>query len=147
VDADWLVGVGLLTSGVRGVALRSMRAPGTAYDDPSLGRDAQPAHMDAYDPNADIHTSCGIPNRAFYLAATAIGGYAWEGAGHIWYLALRDKFPESVTFRQAARATIDVAEELFGRGGPERSAVEEAWIEVGVLPRRPSRKGATSRPA
>jgi hypothetical protein len=134
VDADWLIGVGLLASGVRGVALRSMRAPGTAYDDPSLGRDPQPAHMQAFDPTADVHVSCGIPNRAFYLAATAIGGYAWEGAGRIWYGALRDQFTESVTFREAAHATIRAAEDLFGRGAPERSAVEQAWIQVGVLP-------------
>src|SRR5262249_36967550 len=100
----------------------------------------QPAHMDAYDPSADIHINCGIPNRAFYLAATAIGGYAWERAGRIWYLALRDKFPESVTFRQASRATLDVAEEQFGRTSSERKAVEDAWMQVGVLTRRRARK-------
>ena len=32
--ADWLIGAGLLAPGVNGVALRSMKAPGTAYDDP-----------------------------------------------------------------------------------------------------------------
>jgi C1A family cysteine protease len=147
VDADWLIGVGLLASSIRGVALRSMRAPGTAYDDPALGRDAQPAHMDAYDPAADIHISCGIPNRAFYLAATALGGYAWERAGRIWYLALRDKFPESVTFRQAARATIDVAAEQYGRTSPERNAVEDAWTQVGVMTPRTARKSGTSSSA
>src|SRR4051812_28638592 len=31
--ADWLIGAGLLARGVKGVALRSMKAPGTAYDD------------------------------------------------------------------------------------------------------------------
>ena len=42
--ADWLVGAGLLTDRVQGNAIRSMKAPGTAYDDPVLGRDPQPAH-------------------------------------------------------------------------------------------------------
>ena len=43
-EADWLIGAGLLAKGVHGVALRSMKAPGTAYDDPQLGgKDPQPA--------------------------------------------------------------------------------------------------------
>lgn len=33
-DDDWLIGEGILLPGVKGVALRSMKAPGTAYDDP-----------------------------------------------------------------------------------------------------------------
>ena len=32
--ADWLVGEDCILPGVKGVALRSMKAPGTAYDDP-----------------------------------------------------------------------------------------------------------------
>src|SRR5574341_2135080 len=44
-QADWLIGAGLFTANVRGVALRSMKAPGTAYNDPVLGKDPQPAHM------------------------------------------------------------------------------------------------------
>ena len=56
-----------------GRALRSMRAPGTAYDDDVLGRDPQPAHMDGYvrttDDNGGVHINSGIPNRAFYLTA------------------------------------------------------------------------------
>jgi len=33
-SADWLIGEDCLLPGVSGVALRSMKAPGTAYDDP-----------------------------------------------------------------------------------------------------------------
>ena len=47
-QASWLIGAGLFTDAVRGDALRSMRAPGTAYDDPVLGRDPQPATMAGY---------------------------------------------------------------------------------------------------
>lgn len=32
--ADWLIGEDCILPGVKGVALRSMKAPGTAYDDP-----------------------------------------------------------------------------------------------------------------
>ena len=47
-DADWLIGADIFRPGVSGVALRSLKAPGTAYDDPRLGRDPQPAHMSGY---------------------------------------------------------------------------------------------------
>ena len=48
-DADWLIGAGTLhRRRSTGVALRSMKAPGTAYDDPVLGKDPQPADMDGY---------------------------------------------------------------------------------------------------
>jgi Zn-dependent metalloprotease len=79
-EATWLVGEGLLAPGIRGVALRSLRAPGTAYDDPVLGKDPQPAHMRGYVHDAEdgggVHVNSGIPNRAFYLAAVAFGGHA-----------------------------------------------------------------------
>ena len=55
-----------------------MAAPGTAYDDPALGKDPQVGHMadyvDTTDDNGGVHLNSGIPNRAFHLAATAIGG-------------------------------------------------------------------------
>ena len=57
-----------------------------------LGRDPQPAHMDGFvvtrDDNGGVHINSGIPNHAFYLAAKALGGHAWERAGLIWYRAL-----------------------------------------------------------
>ena len=87
-QADWLIGAELLTAKVNGVALRSMKAPGTAYDDPVLGKDPQPGHMNDFvrtnQDNGGVHINSGIPNRAFYLAATAIGGKAWDQAGQIW---------------------------------------------------------------
>ena len=76
--ADWLIGAGLLAKGINGVALRSMKAPGTAYDDPKLGKDPQPADMAHYvntpQDHGGVHINSGIPNHAFYLLATALGG-------------------------------------------------------------------------
>ena len=78
-EADWIVGEGLFTSKVNGTGIRSMKAPGTAYDDPVLGKDPQPAHMKQYvklprwDDNGGVHVNSGIPNRAFYLAAVEMG--------------------------------------------------------------------------
>lgn len=132
--ADWLIGAGLFTPAVTGVALRSMRAPGSAYDDPVLGRDPQPASMTDYvdteEDNGGVHLNSGIPNRAFFLAATAIGGPAWEAPGRIWYAALTDaELAPDADFATFARATARAAKAL---GAPQHDAVEGAWAAVGV---------------
>ena len=135
-QADWLIGAGLFTSNVKGVAIRSMKEPGTAYDDPLLGKDPQPAHMKHYvnttSDNGGVHINSGIPNRAFYLAAVAMGGYAWEKAGKIWYITLRDRLREKSDFQDAARLTWNVAGELYGKNSPEQKAVRKGWEGVGI---------------
>jgi Zn-dependent metalloprotease len=137
-DADWLIGEGLFTANVNGKALRSMQDPGSAYDDPVLGKDPQPGHMSDYvrtwQDNGGVHINSGIPNKAFYLAATSIGGFAWDGAGRIWYEALISPTLSSrATFRQFARETIMVASDLFGSNSAEQQAVSDAWDQVGVI--------------
>jgi Zn-dependent metalloprotease len=136
-EADWLIGAGLFTANIHGVALRSMKAPGTAYDDPVLGKDPQPAHMSqfvrGFEDNGGVHINSGIPNHAFYLAATQIGGYAWEKAGRIWYETLRDQqLRPNANFRRFAGLTIVHAEQLFGAGSSEGQAVRSAWSQVGI---------------
>ncbi|WP_242901676.1 M4 family metallopeptidase [Actinomadura terrae] len=138
-QADWLIGAGLLAKGVHGVALRSMKAPGTAYDDPRLGKDPQPAHMDHYvqtnRDNGGVHINSGIPNHAFYLAATSIGGHAWEKAGRVWYDTLTGgKLKSDSDFKDFAAATIATATALYGADGGETRSVREAWDGVGVSP-------------
>ncbi len=136
-QADWLIGAGLFTANVQGVALRSMKAPGTAYDDPVLGKDPQPAHMNDYvrtfDDNGGVHINSGIPNHAFYLVATQIGGDAVEKAGRIWYETLRDShLRPGAGFKRFARLTLANARRLYGAGGPEQQAVRDAWNQVGI---------------
>lgn len=135
-DADWLIGEGLFTPRVKGRAIRSMREPGTAYDDPTLGKDPQPGHMDGFvetaDDNGGVHINSGIPNRAFCLAATAIGGAAWERAGRVWYVVLRDRLRPDAQFRDAAQATTEVAASLYGADSREVRAVRDAWATVGM---------------
>ncbi|MFD4324843.1 M4 family metallopeptidase [Nocardioides sp. NPDC058538] len=131
-DADWIIGEGLFTETVQGVGLRHMLEPGTAYDDPTLGKDPQPAHMDdiydGTDDNGGVHINSGIPNRAFALAAKAIGGNSWDGAGKIWYAALTSGAVTTETdFAGFAAATIAEA-------GEQAEAVTTAWSEVGVTP-------------
>ncbi|WP_148611696.1 protealysin inhibitor emfourin [Nocardioides rubriscoriae] len=131
-DADWLIGAGLFGPGVQARALRDMRAPGTAYDDPRLGRDPQVGRLADYvettDDNGGVHLNSGIPNRAFQLAATAIGGRTWEGAGPIWFAALTgDRVRPDTDFAGFAAATVAAA-------GDHADAVRGAWAEVGVAP-------------
>lgn len=137
-QADWLIGAGLLLPAIHGVAIRSMKAPGTAYNDPQLGRDPQPANMSDYlntsDDNGGVHINSGIPNHAFYLAAIAIGGNAWEKAGKIWYVTLTQRLVPSSGFQDAADATFDVAGNLYGPNSPEQKAITDAWNGVGLTP-------------
>ena len=42
------------------------------------------------DDGGGVHINSGIPNHAFYITATTLGGKAWEAAGDIWYDALLD---------------------------------------------------------
>ncbi|MFI2432078.1 M4 family metallopeptidase [Streptomyces sp. NPDC018693] len=136
-EADWLIGAELLAPGVTGQALRSMKAPGTAYDDDDLGKDPQPATMDDFvrtgRDNGGVHINSGIPNHAFYLAATALGGHAWEKAGQIWYDVLTGgELAERALFTDFAKLTVQAARERFGDGGDEFQAVAKAWEQVGV---------------
>jgi Zn-dependent metalloprotease len=148
-QADWLIGSGLFTGNVSGKALRSMKDPGTAYDDPVLGKDPQPGHMDGYvetvADNGGVHINSGIPNRAFYSTSMEIGGFAWEKAGRIWYLAFRDKIREKSDFQDAADMTWLTAGEEFGSGSREQEAVYHGWEAVGISvnrDRQGKRKGA-----
>ncbi|GLW09523.1 metalloprotease [Microtetraspora sp. NBRC 13810] len=138
-QADWLIGDGMLGSSLQGVALRSMKAPGTAWTVPGGGKDNQPGHMDDYadlpdhEDNGGVHINSGIPNHAFYLAATAMGGHAWERAGRIWYETLTRRLHARATFAEAAEATVAEAGRLFGADGEERKHVRAAWQQVGVI--------------
>ncbi|WP_037854330.1 M4 family metallopeptidase [Streptomyces sp. NRRL S-340] len=138
-EADWLIGAGLLAPRVTGTALRSMKAPGTAYDDDVLGKDPQPATMDGYvhtgSDNGGVHINSGIPNHAFYLVATAIGGHAWEKAGQIWYDVLTGgKLKEDADFADFATLTVQAARERYG-AGDALQAVQKAWEQVKVRTR------------
>jgi hypothetical protein len=129
-EANWLIGEGLFLPGVAARALRDMAHPGTAYDDPRLGKDPQVGHLDDYldtgDDNGGVHTNSGIPNRAFQLAAMAVGGTSWDGAGAIWFAALTGgKVGPDTDFAGFAAAAIAAA-------GDHADVVARAWESVGV---------------
>lgn len=134
--SDWLIGEGLFTRTVHGAAIRSMKAPGTAYDDPVLGKDPQPGHMKNYvntdADNGGVHVNSGIPNRAFYEIATILGGKSWEVAGKIWYRALTQELRSKADFQQCASATWRAAGTLYGGGSGPQHAVAAGWNAVGI---------------
>jgi Zn-dependent metalloprotease len=81
--------------------------------------------------NGGVHTNSGIPNRAFYLVAAALGGYAWEKAGRIWYETVRDPaLKNTAGFQRFAQRTAASALRLFG--DTEKQAVIDAWKQVGI---------------
>lgn len=135
-QSDWIIGAGLFTTNVNAKGIRSMSAPGTAYDDPLLGKDPQPAHMRDYvttlEDNGGVHINSGIPNKAFYVTAVEIGGYAWEKAGQIWYAALNGRLATNSTFQVAASMIYTIAGELYGLNSLEQQAVKKGWAEVGI---------------
>ncbi|WP_392543749.1 protealysin inhibitor emfourin [Oryzobacter telluris] len=135
-QADWLIGAELLAPDVKGVALRSMAAPGTAYDDPRLGKDPQPAHLDHYvdttDDNGGVHINSGIPNKAFHVLATTLGGNAWEVAGQVWVDTITGDISADCDFATFAALTVAAATKRHGEESEVVTAVRAAWDAVGV---------------
>jgi hypothetical protein len=125
-----------------------MAAPGTAYDDPALGRDPQPDSMAGYvetsDDNGGVHINSGIPNRAFYLVATALGGHSWEDAGQVWWRTLTSGLAPDTDFAGFAAATLTAAETVSTAAV---EAVRQAWGTVGVEPAGSPGTSGTSAPA
>lgn len=154
-ESDWIIGAALLTDRVAGDGIRSMKKPGSAYDDPILGRDPQPGSMSDFvrtnEDDRGVHINSGIPNHAFWRVATLLGGRAWETAGRIWYRALTRGLGPRSGFQECANATWVAAVELFGRGSEPEQAVVAGWRHVGIeiaesaiesapKPRRPRRR-------
>ncbi|MEP7018192.1 MAG: M4 family metallopeptidase [Actinomycetota bacterium] len=130
-QADWLIGADIVGPELA-PALRSMKAPGTANR-----HDNQPADMDHYQnassDNGGVHANSGIPNHAFYVAATTLGGRAWEAPGSIWYDALIDpQVKPDCTFSQFAAVTLHHAGSRYGLTSVQAEAVRAGWAAVKV---------------
>lgn len=166
-EADWTIAPGAI-AWVTGKSdsilsdkrpLFSMKTPGTAYDDPILGKDSQPAHFRdivvTETDNGGVHTNSGIPNKAFYEAAIKIGS---EKAGNIWIKSL-PHFGPKTDLPEAARIISQTAVELYGENSPEEQAVDTAFTAVGLSPKadqhinereirsRPKLRGKNAAPA
>ena len=148
-EADWLIGSQLFTENVAAMGLRSLRTPGYAYDDPALGgRDPQVAHMRDYvhlrRDDGGVHLNSGIPNHAFYRFAHALGGHAWDRAGHVWYDAVRSGLPPRCDFATFADATRAAARR---HGAKATAALRDAWAAVGVSVTPHARAGTVTTTA
>lgn len=135
-EADWLIGNEIMGPTLFGEALRSMNAPGSAYDNPMIGSDPQPSHMSDYyggpADNQGVHINSGIPNRSFALVALDIGTL---DATRIWYQALQNLWP-TADFAAAADVLTESARILVkNHVVPEGSTqtVRLALKEVGIL--------------
>ncbi|MFI7339494.1 M4 family metallopeptidase [Streptomyces sp. NPDC050085] len=136
-EADWLLADGLVLADSGGNALRSLKAPGEAYENERLGKDPQVRHfrdfMDTERDTGGIRLNSGIPAHAFYRLAMELGGHAWERAGLIWWDALSGELPDLVEdFTTWARATDRAAESRFGTDSDEHKATKASWEAVGV---------------
>jgi len=134
-NADWLIGDEVMGPSLYGEALRSMREPGTAYDNPLLGKDLQPGHMKDYysgpDDNQGVHINSGIPNKAFYLASMDMGT---DVAALIWYTGLQKLWP-TANFNDAVTVMAEAARLLVKAGQIHAGApqkVRAAFKAVGL---------------
>lgn len=151
-EADWLIGADIFSPGIDADALRSLKAPGTAYDSDELGKDPQPDHMsrfvqlpdNRFGDNGGVHINSGIPNKAFYVTAVEIGGCAWEAPGHIWYESLKASMPRT-DFQEFATTTYVKAGQLYGAGSAQQQAVLTGWQEVGIRIKGAAGEAVTAR--
>ena len=128
-----LIGEGLFLPGVAARGLRSMAAPGSAYEDPVIGKDPQVGHgvvrrhhrgQRRGAPQLRHPQPCLPPRR------DPARQYSWERAGRLWFDALTSSAVGPDTgFAEFARATVAAAGDDRGL----RDVVGRAWVEVGVL--------------
>lgn len=137
-ESNWLIGENLFIDQINAPALRSMSAPGTAYALNNKNVDPQVGHMSQYRDlpmridNGGVHINSGIPNKAFHLLATSLGGYTWDVAGKIWIAAVSDPIVTSMAdFKQFATATVSNAQKLFGE--QIASQTQKSWEKVGLV--------------
>ncbi len=125
----WLIGAGIMAAPAQAkgfTCLRDMRDPAAAHC-----LSPQPANYGDIDPTADVHVNSGVPNKAFAMFATAVGGQASAKAIHVWYDTCTNRQLRSdATFSEFAALTIASATKL---GGAALAAqCKAAWQGVGV---------------
>jgi Zn-dependent metalloprotease len=79
--------------------------------------------------NGGVHINSGIPNNAFYRAATAIGN---EKTEKIFWRACFNYNTRSSQFIDLRLNTIQAAKDLYGENSAEKTAIENAFDAVGI---------------
>ncbi len=132
----WKIGEDAYTPGTAGDALRRMDNPNSVGD---------PDHYSVrYTGSADsggVHTNSAIPNHVYFLVAAGgtnrvsgvnVQGIGTTDAAKIWYRALTVYMTSGTNFAAGRTATINAANDLFGAGGTQATAVAKGWCAVGV---------------
>lgn len=129
-EADWLIGDTVVSENFPGVALRSMKAPGTANE-----FDSQPDHMNNYytgsADNQGVHINSGIPNKAFYLSCIQLG---IDDCALIWFETLKSLW-RTADFNDMLQTLIHTAQELVRESKVRNNAVSvitDSFSEVGL---------------
>ncbi len=122
---DWLMGEDLPDSVLGGrEAIRDMADP---------ARFGQPAHTDDWvetcSDNEGVHTNSGIPNKAYYNIATAIGKDKAEG---IFYRTLTVYLVINSSLEDARAGARQSAADLYGVGSAEYVSVTDGFDAVGL---------------
>jgi Zn-dependent metalloprotease len=133
--SDWLIGADIMGPQLAGMAIRSMKAPGTAYNSPLLGKDPQPDNMSklytgAAD-NGGVHINSGIPNKVFYLVSIGIG--TMETA-KLWFETLK-KLKPNTNFKNFKTAIVKMTKKMVTAGtlpATTTSIVNNAFTTVGL---------------
>jgi hypothetical protein len=122
----WLKGEDVRTTKDR-TPLFSLKEPGSAYNDPVIGKDPQVNnYKNLYKGDQDaggVHINVGIPNKAFYETAIRLTS---DRAREIWIKAL-PKLAKTAKIQSLAEQTYQAAET-----DEERQALKDAWNKVGI---------------
>jgi Zn-dependent metalloprotease len=137
-QADWLLGDVIMGPAVadRAKSLRTFKAEKAYVNVPEFGGDdPQPKHMRDFvqtaDDNGGVHINSGIPNHAFNLVATQLGGNSWEKAGLVWYKTLL-ALTSTSDFQAAANMSYQIAVADYGMNSDVAKAVRDGWSGVGI---------------
>ena len=134
--SNWLIGEDVVKTTVYpSGALRDMAAPHNGGT--SANFFWQPAHMDEFrelditEDNGGVHANSGIPNRACFLLAEAIGR---EKTEQIYYHIMDARYLNSrANFIDMRLAAERAAGDLFGAGSSEVDQVRAAFDAVGII--------------
>ncbi|EON64524.1 hypothetical protein W97_03757 [Coniosporium apollinis CBS 100218] len=136
-EADWNLGQTMFPVAFTGSALRTLKAGRAFVNDPVFRTDPQPKHMDKkYKGKGDrggVHINSGIPNHAFYKAATRLEGSSWDKVGRVWYKTMTSgEILPDCNFHRFAEVTVKIAKTEFNQDQSVWEAIHAAWGEVGI---------------
>jgi Zn-dependent metalloprotease/PKD repeat protein len=129
---DWLIGEDVVKPAhFPSGALRSMADPHNGGSQADMYW--QPAHLSEMylgsQDNGGVHINSGIPNRAFYLFATAVGK---DKAEQVYYRALSEYLTKTSQFIDLRIAVVQAAKDLYGNSSNEAVKAGEAFDVVGI---------------